>query len=959
MSKKDIYSDFKKALVKQPLKKVVKAVEEPQKPPEIQKVHIENLPEAPVINIPDTVTLKDSDGLAQKIADKIVIPNEFTISNPTKQLDIPIGKADIPGQADPERYVPVRLTNGKKFYSALEEAYVSGGKANFPFVDPQGKPKQVQLDASGNLPVNATVTPAADQTVHITPGITTAVSGNITTTTTSGQPGLNFPTVQTVNVQSMPQVNVDLRVDDVTLAVSGSITTLSGSQVDVKNFPTIQKVSVQDMPTITAQLTADGVTTAISGNVTTLSGSKTDIQNFPTIQSVREQSPITTITTLSGSSTNIANFPTYQTVNVQNLPGITTVSGSQVDVKNFPTIQKVSVQDMPVITAQLTADGITQAVSGTITTISGSKTDVQNFPTVQTVSVQNIPAITTASGSKMDISNFPTYQTVNIQNIPNITTASGSIVDVKNFPTVQTVQIQGITTISGQAGVTLAVSGIVTAVSGTQHVVVDNFPTTQSVFASQAGGWNMTTLSGSKVDISNFPTIQTVNVQSMPSITTTTASGQPGLNFPTTQTVNVQNMPQFTTISGQVGITDGYAIANILTSSGIATGQNALLQAPTYYSTSFSTSLTSSPINLTAIDAGNYISVAVQITAIGTNATANFQGSNDNSNWYSIPLNRQQVLTSTPFISTTAADLYAGPLPYRYFRLQITGQSAGTTSGVLLFKTGAASPLTMGGQVSINGTQAVNVSQINSTTIDVNSGNKSAGTQRVVIATDQPNLTTPLNVTTASGFQVDIKNLPTYQSVLANVQYLNGAAIDVNSGNKSAGTQRVILATDQPNLTTPFNVTTASGFQVDVKNFPTYQGTRLYDASGNMLGIATSPVTVSGTVELQEWTPVTYSGQTNGKQLVSATAGKFGGYYIYNPNSSVAYMQVFDASAAANVTLGTTAPKLTIGVPATSAANLEITKGARMQNGIVMACTTTAGGATAPVTGLDITVLYK
>jgi hypothetical protein len=47
---------------------------------------------------------------------------------------------------------------------------------------------------------------------------------------------------------------------------------------------------------------------------------------------------------------------------------------------------------------------------------------------------------------------------------------------------------------------------------------------------------------------------------------------------------------------------------------------------------------------------------------------------------------------------------------------------------------------------SLTANQTVNVAQIAGTTTDTNSGNKSAGTQRIVIATDQPNLTTPLNV---------------------------------------------------------------------------------------------------------------------------------------------------------------------------------------------------------------------
>lgn len=79
-----------------------------------------------------------------------------------------------------------------------------------------------------------------------------------------------------------------------------------------------------------------------------------------------------------------------------------------------------------------------------------------------------------------------------------------------------------------------------------------------------------------------------------------------------------------------------------------------------------------------------------------------------------------------------------------------------------------------------------NFKLIAGTAVDVNSGSKSAGTQRVVIATDQPALTTPMP---------------------ENLTQLAGTAVDVNSGNKSAGTLRVVLATDQPALTNPLLVT--------------------------------------------------------------------------------------------------------------------------------------------------------
>jgi hypothetical protein len=58
---------------------------------------------------------------------------------------------------------------------------------------------------------------------------------------------------------------------------------------------------------------------------------------------------------------------------------------------------------------------------------------------------------------------------------------------------------------------------------------------------------------------------------------------------------------------------------------------------------------------------------------------------------------------------------------------------------------------------------------------------------------------------------------------------------------------------------------------------------------------------------------------------VKASAGTFGGYYIYNPNATVAYLQVFDVASATSVTLGTTVPDMIFAIPAASAANIEIT----------------------------------
>jgi len=86
----------------------------------------------------------------------------------------------------------------------------------------------------------------------------------------------------------------------------------------------------------------------------------------------------------------------------------------------------------------------------------------------------------------------------------------------------------------------------------------------------------------------------------------------------------------------------------------------------------------------------------------------------------------------------------------------------------------------------INLVHGGNTDTLASNPIDLNIGNAGAGTQRVVIASNQPTV----NV----------------NSHLINVM---GTAISVNSGATDAGTQRVILPTDQPPVST--NITQING----------------------------------------------------------------------------------------------------------------------------------------------------
>jgi hypothetical protein len=247
----------------------------------------------------------------------------------------------------------------------------------------------------------------------------------------------------------------------------------------------------------------------------------------------------------------------------------------------------------------------------------------------------------------------------------------------------------------------------------------------------------------------------------------------------------------------------------------------------------------------------------------------------------------------------------------------VVGLVYGASGGGVLVSTTNPLPIadnggsvTVDGTVSITANSSVNVSQVAGTTPDTNSGNKSAGTLRVVLATDQPALTNKLLVTP------DSVALPANQSV--NVSQINGVTPLMGNGATGTGSHRVTIASDN------------TAFAVNAQVTPVTSG-----------GLSTASGSIGATVT-----------------AVKAGAGQLYGYYFYNPNASVAYVQVFDV-ATGSVTLGTTTPKLSLGIPAGSAANLDISNGVAFGTAITIAITTTRAGSTGPGSTVDYNVLYK
>jgi len=171
---------------------------------------------------------------------------------------------------------------------------------------------------------------------------------------------------------------------------------------------------------------------------------------------------------------------------------------------------------------------------------------------------------------------------------------------------------------------------------------------------------------------------------------------------------------------------------------------------------------------------------------------------------------------------------------------------------------------------------------------------------------------------------------------------IGGTAVDGNSGNKSAQTVRVVLATDQPQLTNALKVDGSAVTQP------------VSAAVGAPVFVTPTPSTTGG------WTKWNNSNAAlkATKAQVKGSAGVLGPMIITNEDTTVNFVQIFDA-ASASVTVGTTVPDWTLEIPPLSAMVIPADCGMNMANGITVAATTTRGGNTANTNGVTINVAYK
>lgn len=259
--------------------------------------------------------------------------------------------------------------------------------------------------------------------------------------------------------------------------------------------------------------------------------------------------------------------------------------------------------------------------------------------------------------------------------------------------------------------------------------------------------------------------------------------------------------------------------------------------------------------------------------------------------------------------------------------------------------------------VALPANQSVNVSQINAATPLMGSGNTGTGSLRVTIATDQPALTNKLLVTP------DSVALPANQST--NISQINGVTPLMGTGNTGTGSIRVTIATDQAQLTNKLLVTPDANSAVNVAQIngvTTLMGNGVTGTGSQRVTIASDNTAFSVNATLATATSGGLSftdGTMNAtKTQVKGSAGQLYGWYIYNPNASAVYVQIYNL-ASASVTVGTTVADLALGIPATSAANVFSDIGLAMGTGITFAITTTRGGSTSPASTVDYNFWYK
>jgi hypothetical protein len=226
------------------------------------------------------------------------------------------------------------------------------------------------------------------------------------------------------------------------------------------------------------------------------------------------------------------------------------------------------------------------------------------------------------------------------------------------------------------------------------------------------------------------------------------------------------------------------------------------------------------------------------------------------------------------------------------------------------------------------------------------------GTQKTVPCALSDGTTEVDVVATINSLKSDLSSVAGTATVTAGVNGLqavggNAASGATDSGNplKTGGKYNTTL----PTLTDGQRGDT----QLDVRaNTIVTLGTGLNQTDDSVSAYIGASSTVTGFNTLFD------SDGDNTAQALTVNGSNLYHVHVYNPNAAVAFVQLFDL-ATASVTVGTTAPKYVIFVPATGNTVEDFDVPMSFTTAATYACTTTATGNGDPTVGLTVSFGYK
>lgn len=226
-----------------------------------------------------------------------------------------------------------------------------------------------------------------------------------------------------------------------------------------------------------------------------------------------------------------------------------------------------------------------------------------------------------------------------------------------------------------------------------------------------------------------------------------------------------------------------------------------------------------------ATDCLGYRSLSIQFVGVAVSSTTlNFEGSNDNTNFFSVPMYDKSVPTATPSVSASPSGspmnkAYEGPIYYRYFRARLsaltaTSVQAYTKLSTIPFATSTSSVSIASSNVSTN------IAQVNAVTVLTGSGATGTGSPRVTLAGDTISAASTANPAPVGGRVTTTLDTTLVQGDAAALNFTDAGQV-ITKQYGSAGNDWTYAAASGGILNTTTAVTVKAAGAASIRNYIT------------------------------------------------------------------------------------------------------------------------------------------